>query len=362
MFFLRRRLFSRVFAPAADRWLGFSFHGAVLLVLLLALWMELGNVEQYGRLWAVFLQHLQQAHLPWLIGAACLMPLNWLAETQKWHQVVRIYDPLPFHRALLAVWIGVGFSLFTPNRMGEYGGRILLVQPGNRWKATLATLVGNYSQLLVLLTAGLPAAIFFLEQHGGVEAASLGWGILAALALLYFLYFNMRRLLPLIRRDKRRATGHSAAATNTARYRVLGSNLATRFGHFLLKEAVVLQHFSPRQLSNLLGWSALRYGIYATQYFLLLQFFGISPGWVAAYAGIATIFLIQTSLPLPPLTGLVARGNLAVWIWQPYGADALDSLAATFVLWILNLVLPALIGTFSLFFVQTTKTSEHEIA
>ena len=313
-----------------------------MLLLLFALWMELNNREHLCDLWQAFLRQVQQANLLWLVATLGLMPLNWLAETQKWHQVVRKYEPLSRGRALMAVWIGVSFSLFTPNRIGEYGGRIVLVQPRHRWKATLATLVGNYSQLLVLLSVGLPAAYFFFDRYEFAQALwfrPLAWAILAALALLHLVYFKLRLVLPLIRR------------------------LPEAFGRrFLLNETSVLQHFTTGQLSNLLGWSALRYGIYATQYFLLLQFFGITPGIVVAYAGIATIFLIQTSLPLPPLTGLVARGNLAVWIWLPCGANELSSLAVTFLLWIINLILPALIGTFSLFFVQTTKTIEYDNA
>ena len=338
--FVRRWLLSRILAVAPNRRLYYLFSGTVMFLLLIALWAELNNREHLGDLWQTFLRQVQQANPLWLAMAAGLMPLNWLAETQKWRQVVRQYESLSRGRALMAVWIGVSFSLFTPNRVGEYGGRILLVQPRNRWKATLATLVGNYSQLLVLLSAGLPAAWFFLRRH---EVAPmpwwppLGWAMLAGLALLYLAYFNLRRVFPFIRRIPK----------------ALGRR-------FLLKEATILRHFTTRQLSNLLGWSMLRYGIYATQYFLLLQFFGITPGIATACAGIATIFLIQTSLPLPPLTGLVARGNLAVWVWLPCGANALSSLAVTFLLWIINLILPALIGTFSLFFVQTAKTTGYD--
>ena len=77
---------------------------------------------------------------------------------------------------------------------------------------------------------------------------------------------------------------------------------------------------------------------------------------MAGYAGIATIYLLQTIVPLPAIAGLLVRGSLAVFVWSSFGANEISSLAASFVLWIINLILPALIGTFSLFSVNITKS------
>ena len=314
--------------------------GIVLLLLLWALWTELNARENLDQLWPAFLQQLQQANSLWLAGVLGLMPLNWLTEALKWQRFMQKYEPMPLRRALLAVWIGVSFSLFTPNRVGEYGGRILLVRPENRWKAVIINLVGNYSQYLILLTAGALGACYFFSRYGFPDypwLEYLGWIISGGLLLLHLLYFNLKRAMPFL-------------------LRIPG----LRRWRFLQNELAVLHHFSPAELLQLYSWSALRYGIYTTQYFLLLHFFGISPGIFTAFAGIATIFLVQTSLPLPPLTGLVARGNLAIWIWLHFGANEVSSLAATFALWIINLILPALIGTFSLLYVNITKLPGYE--
>ena len=56
------------------------------------------------------------------------------------------------------------------------------------------------------------------------------------------------------------------------------------------------------------------------------------------------------------MTGLVARGNLAVYLWQQFGANDLSALAATFSLWVINLILPALIGTFLLLRVNIAQS------
>lgn len=314
--------------------------GLILLLLATALWSDLAAKDDLGTIWKAFWLHLQGAHWAWVAATLALMPLNWLAETQKWHSFMQRYEPLSLRKALLAVWVGVSFSLFTPNRIGEYGGRMLLVRPENRWKAVLFNIVGNYSQYLVLLTAGLWGLVWFAPRLWPAPPEwlpVLTWLALPLLAFLYALYFALGQVPHLLDR-----------LPWLSRWRRAREELA------------VLQDLNIRELLELLAWAFVRYGIYCTQYFFLLHFFGITPGITAAYAGIALIFLIQTSLPLPPLAGLLARGNLALQVWSVFGANAAGSLAATFTLWIINLILPALIGTFSLFYVQSTKTPEYE--
>jgi hypothetical protein len=67
-----------------------------------------------------------------------------------------------------------------------------------------------------------------------------------------------------------------------------------------------------------------------------------------AAAGIAAIFLAQTSLPLPPLAGLMARGELALWVWGAYSSDTAAILASAYGLFIINLSLPSLVGAWIL--------------
>ncbi|TNE63913.1 MAG: hypothetical protein EP344_04045 [Bacteroidetes bacterium] len=52
------------------------------------------------------------------------MPANRILEAIKWHTLLRRSAPISLGKALLAVWVGVSVSLFAPNRIGEYGGRI----------------------------------------------------------------------------------------------------------------------------------------------------------------------------------------------------------------------------------------------
>ncbi|MBC7778061.1 MAG: flippase-like domain-containing protein [Phycisphaerae bacterium] len=327
-------------ALSKRKYINLYFKALVLVLLLGILYFELTEKENLSKIWASFQQQLASARIGWLLMVLILMPLNWIAETQKWRQFMLRFEPMSHWKAMRAVLAGVAVSLFTPNRVGEYGGRILFVQPENRWKSVIINLVGNFAQFMVLLTAGTAGSVWIMGRFWHLEPLYIQVFALMAtigLGMMFLVYYNIKGVIPIARK-------------------IPVLHRVKRF----VKDLRVLQQFSRRELSDILKWATFRYAIYATQYFFLLKFFDIKTGILDGYAGIAAIFLLQTSIPLPPVTGLVARGSLAVQVWEQVGANEISSLAATFTLWIINLILPALVGTFSLFYVNIAKTFVHE--
>lgn len=320
--------------------LNHAFKTTAVLLLLGLLYTELRANEHLTEIQNAFWQQLAHAKIGWLLLTLALMPFNWMLETQKWYPFIRRFEPMGYWKALRAVLAGVTVSVFLPNRVGEFGGRILFVRPEHRWHAAVATLVGNFAQVLATLLFGVIGIAWmmcfcwhwqpFYTRSFVIVAAfglvALGWGYFAVHSVLALV-----RKIPLIRPVK-----------------------------CFAKAVRVLARFNRRELAVILGWSTLRYGIYITQYFFLLKFFDLKITPIAAFSGVSTLFLLQTCVPLPPLLGLAARGNLAVQIWGQLGANELSSLAATFVLWIINLILPALVGTFSIFYVNIAKTFVYE--
>lgn len=313
-----------------------AFKVLVLLLPAGILYHEFSGKDNLDALIATFWNQLANANGWWLAGMVLLVPFNWLAEVQKWHPLVARYEAMPKVRALKAVLAGFSFALVTPNRVGEYGGRVLFVRPENQWKAVLANAVGNMSQYLVLVAGGVWGGAWFASHLMGWND---GWLLiclalsLCAVAATLYLYFNILLLVRLIPRIP-----------------------FLRRWQSLIRELKFLEETARPELARVLAWSVFRYGVYCTQYLFLLRFFEIKTGWTAGYAGIATIYLLQTIVPLPAIAGLLVRGSLAVFVWSYFGANEISSLAASFVLWIINLILPALIGTFSLFSVNITKS------
>lgn len=319
----------------------------IILVLLFAVLLahELCSGDKLRNAWAAFRVQWSGSNTLWAIAAVLLLPLNWGAETRKWQLLLRAFVPeAPWRMALRGVLAGVSLAVFTPNRLGEFGGRALSLPSRFRWRAAAANVVSALSQMLVVVAVGGAGLWWFVREVLRPEPFySAAVAVLTALgaSVLLVFYFQVGRVLRcsafaipsfLIR--------HLPAITEHA---WLG-----RQWRGLLRGTVVLGRFRSKTLWAVLGWATFRYGVYSAQYFFLLQFFGVCTDIWSGLAGISTLFLLQTGIPLPPAMGLVARGGLAVQVWSQLGANELSSLSATFALWIINLILPALVGTFFL--------------
>jgi len=108
-----------------------------------------------------------------------------------------------------------------------------------------------------------------------------------------------------------------------------------------------VSHIYPNDktlLTEVLIWSILRYAVYFTQYLLLLYYMGIENNFWILSSHVAGIYLIQTLIPLPAFLSVPARGEIAILVWQNVGISPIWALSVTYSLWILNLIIPAIIG------------------
>ena len=111
----------------------FNFNVVIKLTLVgLLAWVlerQVAGRENADELFLVFVKNMHDNDVGWLLLAVLLMPFNWALETEKWRQLTSNFEPISFGKAYKAIFAGVLFSVFTPNRVGEYGGRILWVRP-----------------------------------------------------------------------------------------------------------------------------------------------------------------------------------------------------------------------------------------
>jgi len=314
-------------------------HKIFILLLKLILIIVLGVIlyhQIFGRedltiqkLGTSVLHHLSWEKAPVLLLVVLLMPLNWFFETQKWLALMRKIESITFYQALQVVLVGLSFSLFTPNRVGEYGGRIMMVSKKNRLHTVWATMVGISSQWIVLVVGGwwgLMGAFYLgiipINTTLLISLILIGGG---TSFFLLIVYFNLRKLVE-----------YSSSFKWTKKW-VLKMN------------ASPFDYYTNKELIQALMYSCVRYLIYSMQYLCLLYFFGFNAGLLATFLGILIVYLLQTGIPLPPSTGLLARGNIALLILGYLSVEegiTATILSATFSLWIINVVLPSIVGGF----------------
>jgi hypothetical protein len=320
--------------------LNFGIKMFIAALLAWAIYRQVFAHENMQGLWLAFLQHFNYPNIGWLLVVVLLVPVNLTMETLKWRQLIRSFSHLGFWKIFQAILAGTTIAMFTPNRIGEYGGRVLFIEKGKGWEAVIATIVGSLSQMLVLLSVGLLGTLYFsskfFEPEPYIIPVSLSLGI-SFIVFLFFTYFNIDLVVPLAKR-----------VPHIHKFRKW------------LRHLVVLRHYHSRDLRRTLLYSFLRYLVYSIQYYLLLQFYGVPVSWVMGMAGIATIYFVQASVPLPPVMALFARGEIALYVWGFFTQDKVDILAATFSLFVINIAVPALLGLLCIVQLNILKSIGYE--
>ncbi len=256
----------------------------------------------------------------WLIAFVMLMPLNWILESHKWKAV---YGEISFRQAFKTILAGISLAIITPNRIGEYGGRLLTIPAEKNWKSIIATLVGSVGQNLATIFFGITGLIFLSRDFNYLDVSFIP---IISTAVVFFLlglyvYFNVDVLALVIRK--------------------LGlKKYVSRFTKYFQE----IRRIEKKTLFFVLCISSLRYLLYVTQYFFVIRFFGIEIDPLSALQGITSILLIQSSLPLPPFISILARGEISLLIWGLFGINELIILCMTFLIWSINLLFPAMLG------------------
>lgn len=335
---IRLKIYQKILAlfgrqPSYISWL---IKGTIFALFGLLMWYEIFKRENFEEIKATFLSELKGDNIEWLVFTLILLPFNWAAETMKWLPLVRRAEKMSFLKGYKAVLAGVTFSLFMPNRVGEFGGRVLFLRPRNVLKGVFSTVVGSLAQQIVLIAFGFLGFAYFLIELWKVEKFVLQGIVflgLAFIGLMFFVFLNLEVVVPIFKRLR----------------------ILYRFPN-VVKSINIIRQYTKRELLTTLFWALARYMIYSLQYYLMLRFFGINVPILRGASCIATIYLVQTSIPLPPVIGLLARGQVAIQIWGMFGANEISILAATFSLWVINLMIPATIGLIFILIKDPLKT------
>jgi hypothetical protein len=260
-----------------------------------------------------------------LVAAFLLVFVNWSVEAVKWKISIAGVQNVSFLRSFRAVLSGVSFSVSTPNRIGEYLGRVLYMDEGNRLKTISLTIVGSISQLLITLLMGCAGWVILqpeIVDRGLISplwANVILWGIIVVILVLTLFYFRLPWLVKWFNRIP----------------------AARRFTYLVN----VLQEFNATILFKLLSLSGLRFGVFIIQYFLLFRLFGVDLSWPETLWTVSVSFLVMAVIPTITLLELVQRGKVVATVVGIYSANELGMNLATACIWFMNLVMPAIIGS-----------------
>lgn len=269
-----------------------------------------------------------------------LMFLNWGIESLKWQISLRPLEKLNFVNAFRSVLSGCSITMLTPNRIGEYGGRIIYLKEENRLTAISITILGSISQLLVTLMLGSIALVilkgnYFTSIPAIIESTPwmignvlLTIGILSSLFLL-ILYFKVGAVVQFVKRLP--YTGK------------------------IVHHLQVLAEFERKLLLRIFFLSFLRYMIFILQYVLMLYVMDVHLNTANCFLLIAVFYLVMAIAPTAGFIELPVRAMASVQIFGLYSTNMLGIQAAAMAIWMINLVVPALIGSVLIFGIKILK-------
>jgi len=246
-----------------------------------------------------------------------LMVLNWLVETYKWQFMLRKTEPVSYWQAFKAVLSGVMFNIITPNQLGDFAGRVIHLKVLDKIKGALIMVIGHTAQVLLTAILGLYALIQFGVITKMIDSHTAFWSnilltILASNATV--LFFKLHWLSSI------------------------------KWGKKIKPYLDVFSLFNVRELTQIMGLSAIRYLIFVLQYYFLLLAFDVHLTWSNALIGILATFFAQSFIPGFLLVELGMRGASALWFFSAFTSSYAQVLFSAYSLWMINLMLPGLIG------------------
>lgn len=285
-------------------------------------WMHIKHSWADGRFWLVFI----------------LMFINWGIEAAKWQRLISPLERFSFSKSVKSVLAGCSITMLTPNRIGEYGGRIMYVAEEHRLKAISLTILGSISQLTITMLMGsvgllvlrsFPESEKLLGSFPSYLNNVLLYVSLIVTVILLFIYFKVHFFLKIV-----------------GRIRILKG---------VMKYVEVVDIFSGKQLLRILFLSFFRYMVFILQYVVLLQVMGVDIAWLLSFWILTIFYLTMVMLPTIGFIELPVRATASLKLLSIYSGNVLGIQAAAFGIWLINLVIPAIMGSLLIFGIKIMK-------
>jgi uncharacterized membrane protein YbhN (UPF0104 family) len=234
--------------------------------------------------------------------ALILLVPNLLIQGLKWHYLLtRIHPQMRFATSMKSLLVGYPLGWITPGRLGEIGRGLIITSLPPELTIKLAIL-DKITNLGVNLLAGLAGLLLFpINLESEVKAAGL---ILSAVLLA------------------------------TCTHPKLKIKLRTQF------------NISGQNYATLLTLSFFFYAIFLTQFLLLVLTFE-NINLITGASAAASVFLVKTLLPIA-VADLGIREGAAVFFFGKIGVSSAAAFNASLLLFIINLVLPTIVGIYFL--------------
>ena len=246
--------------------------------------------------------------------------LNWVFEILKWQHLVSSFTKISFLEAAKQSLGSLTASIFTPNRIGEYGAKALYFDKKKIKKIIFLNFIGNSSQMMVTTFFGV---LGFIISSVAVSETMLWLNFKFSLLHLLFLVLFLFVVFLIFKFRKVSIYGLSLQKIIEA-----------------IKKLSIGFHVTTLQLS------IIRYLIFAHQFYFLLLIFGSEISYSLALATVFMMYFLASIIPSIHLMDVAIKGSIALFLFGKLGIPEWKMITITSVMWLFNLVIPVVIGSF----------------
>lgn len=310
-------------------WINYILGPILFIVLSISIYYKVKNQTNLQETKDLLSSAVSGTNIFFIVCLFLLVFINWGFESAKWYVLVKRVQPVNFFTAYKAVLSGVSLSLFIPNGIGDYAGRLVYMEEGNRLKSVTLTLVGSMAQLIVTLSSGFAGLLYLSHTAWSrameLQGLSVFWvnGIIfmsgMGALLMLFIFFKLNWLTLMFEK-----------IPFVYKYRFMVENLET---------------ISKADLTRILSLAVARYIVFIVQYMIMLHIFSVQLNTADAISTIAVLFLVLAILPTIPVADLGMRGEAGLQLFGLLTTNNLGIIATTAGIWLINLILPAMAGS-----------------
>jgi len=242
--------------------------------------------------------------------------INLFLEIKKWKTLTKSVKNNSWFEATEQSLASLTFSIITPNRIGEYGAKVLYYPNNKRKQIFLLNFAGNFYQLAVTIILGM-IGLVFLYKYASFSIISTQNSVIIIIALISMVgifYFLKEKY--------------------------------SKIGDWLSK-IIELLSFKNNKIVILI--SLLRYLVFSHQFYFLIYCFKLNISYFEAMTAISSVYLIASCIPILSLFDVALKGSVAIIVFSIFEIDSIQILSITTLMWLLNFVFPAIIGSYFVF-------------
>jgi len=242
---------------------------------------------------------------------------NWFLEILKWRTLVATLEKISFKNALEQSLGSLTASLFTPNRIGEYGAKAIYYPSGKRKKIVLLNLLSNMMQMGTTVLFGIIGLYLLNSKYDlNINYYRASRFLVIIVVIVLFTVFGLKQ--------------------NT--YKIKGFSVERLIQFF--------KNISAKTKITGMALSVTRYFVFSFQFYYLLHVFGVNVSYCNAMVVITSMYLLASVIPSVFIFDVVIKSSVAVYLFTIVGVNDFTTLSVVTLMWLLNFVLPSLFGSY----------------